>query len=149
MAPPYLPSEITAAVLLAQMEGFELDPGTTPARLGDVRPRAGRVGRRLPGAADGGTARLRAARAPVLAMLPSAADQSAFINQMRRAGIATAFHYQALDSSPAGRRLARAPRPCPVSARAAAQPRLPLHADLTETDLARIVTAVRTYRPQS
>jgi dTDP-4-amino-4,6-dideoxygalactose transaminase len=81
-------------------------------------------------------------------MMPSPKDQSGLIEHLRSAGIVAAFHYQSLDRSPAGRKLARTPFPCPVSAQAGARlVRLPLHADLSDADVDRVVSAVRSYRP--
>jgi dTDP-4-amino-4,6-dideoxygalactose transaminase len=80
-------------------------------------------------------------------MMPAPEHQSGLITHLRQADIVAAFHYQALNLSPAGQRLARTPAPCPVSERASTcLVRLPLHADLTYADVERVVDTVRSYR---
>ena len=143
----YLMSEVSAALLLAQMEGFdsiqERRQGVWDAYARELSSWALDNGVQLmeepPGCEQ--PAHL------FWLMMPGAAHQGGLIAHLREAGIVAAFHYQALDESPAGQRLARAPRPCPVSHQAAARlVRLPLHADLTEADVDRVLSAVRSYR---
>jgi dTDP-4-amino-4,6-dideoxygalactose transaminase len=79
--------------------------------------------------------------------MPSDAHQSGLIAHLRARDIVAAFHYQALDESAAGQRLARTPRPCTV-ARAASRRlvRLPLHAEMSESDVERVVEGVTSYQ---
>lgn len=144
----FLPSDLLAAVLVAQLEAFE-----------DIQARRQRVWQRyaddLPSWAHQVGARTM--RVPTDAVHPAHmfylmmaghADQSGLIAHLRERDIVATFHYQPLDSSPAGQRLGRAPRPCPVTEHAATHlVRLPLFADLTETDLDRVVDAVTSFRP--
>jgi len=79
--------------------------------------------------------------------MPSDAHQAGLIAHLRERDIVAAFHYQALDESAAGQRLARTPRPCTVS-RAASHRlvRLPLHAELSESDVERVLEGVTSYQ---
>ena len=144
----YLLSEISAALLLAQMERFD--------EIQDARHRVWNAYdvRLLDWADEAGVERMT----PTLGsehpahlywmMMPTDDDQSGLIRHLRQREIVAAFHYQALDESAAGRRLTRAPQRCEVSSRAARRlVRLPLHADLTHADVDRVIDAVTSYRP--
>ena len=48
--------------------------------------------------------------------MPSAQDQPGLIGHLAQRGVVGAFHYQPLDSSPAGQRLGRTPEPCAITA---------------------------------
>jgi len=146
----YLLSEISAALLLAQMERFD--------EIQDARHRVWDAYdvRLLEWAENAGVERMN----PTLGsehpahlywmMMPTDDDQAGLIRHLRERDIVAAFHYQALDESVAGRRLAYAPRPCEVSLRASRRlVRLPLHADLTRADVDRIIAAVTSYRTVS
>jgi dTDP-4-amino-4,6-dideoxygalactose transaminase len=142
----YLMSDVSAALLLAQMERFE-EIQEARHRVWDAYDE--RLGQ---WADDLGVARMRpppGGEHPAhlyWMMMPTHDDQGGLIRHLREHGIVAAFHYQALDESDAGRRLARAPRPCEVSRRAARRlVRLPLHADLTPEDVDRVVAAVTSY----
>ena len=80
-------------------------------------------------------------------MMPTDDDQTGLIRHLRERDIVAAFHYQALDESIAGRRLACAPRPCEVSLRASRRlVRLPLYAGMSDGDIDRVVEGVTSYR---
>jgi dTDP-4-amino-4,6-dideoxygalactose transaminase len=146
----YLMSDLSAALLLAQMERFdEIQEArhrvwsAYDVRLAEWAESAG-VQRMTPVFGGEHPAHL------YWLMMPTHDDQTELIRHLRERDIVAAFHYQALDESDAGQRLARVPRPCEVSRRAALRLlRLPLHADLTLDDVDRVVEAVTSYRPSS
>ncbi len=73
---------------------------------------------------------------------PTNAARSLFISQLREKGIATAFHYQPLDSSPAGRRLGIS-RGCPISrALGDRLVRLPLFSSMNDLELEYVINGV-------
>lgn len=146
----YLPSDLLAAVLCAQFERFDeiqrlrhrvwdrynndLEHWSSQYGIGTMNVR--------PGVAH--PAHL------FYVMMPSAADQAALISHLAAQNIVAPFHYQPLDSAPAGRALGYTPEPCGVTAEAAARlVRLPLHAGLSESDLDQVVSAVTAYAPVS
>ena len=81
-------------------------------------------------------------------MMPTDDDQPGLIRHLRERDIVSAFHYQALDESVAGRRLAYAPRP---PARCRCGPHtgwcvFRLYAGMSDSDIDRVVEAVTSYR---
>lgn len=146
----YLPSDLLAAVLFAQFERFDeiqrLRHGVWDRYNDDLEHWSSQHGI--------GTMSLRPGVAHpahlFYVMMPSAADQAALIAHLAAQNIVAPFHYQPLDSAPAGRALGHTPEPCEVTAAAAARlVRLPLHAGLSESDLDRVVSAVTAYSPVS
>lgn len=143
----FLPSELLAAVLVAQLERFE-EIQAARHRVWQTYHSA------LPEWAAAQTVGLmtvpdECAHPAHLyyLMMPSPEDQDGIIGHLKARGITAPFHYQPLDSSPAGLELGRTPRPCPVTAdRSSRLVRLPLHAGLDEDDVARVVDAVTSYR---
>ncbi len=78
----------------------------------------------------------------------SIATRSRFIDHMGERGISVVFHYQPLHLSRVGRRLTRRPGAYPVSENAGdTLVRLPLHLDLRDADLDRVVTCVNDFVP--
>ena len=146
----YLPSDLLSALLLAQFERFE-----------EIQDRRQYVWHRyaaeLPSwAADQGVGLMEvpADREQPAHMfyvvMPTHADQAGLIGALREKEIVATFHYQPLDSSPAGQRLGRTPFPCTVTAdRAVRLVRLPLHAGMSKTDTNRVLEAVTAYRNQA
>lgn len=77
-------------------------------------------------------------------MLASDRGRQAVIDHLAAAGVRSAFHYVPLHDSAAGQRFGRTVGDLPVTAEASRQLlRLPLHAGLADTDIARIVTLLR------
>lgn len=144
----YLPSDILAALLYAQMEHFD-----------EIQQRRHHVWNTYaeqldPWAAEHGVHRMtipHGVQHPAhmfYFMMPTASDQSGLIEHLRERDIVATFHYQALDTAEAGRMLGRAPQPCPVTYTAASRlVRLPLHAGLNDSDVERVIEGVRTYIP--
>lgn len=144
----YLPSEISAAVLVAQTGAFERTQSarhavwSTYAR--ELAPWAGATGARLMDVPEGNEHPAHL----FYVLMPRPADQAGLIHHLGSREIAAVFHYQPLDRSPAGRRHGVTPSPCTVSADVAERiVRLPLHPNLTGTDVERVVDGVTSYRP--
>ncbi|MEV6867976.1 dTDP-4-amino-4,6-dideoxygalactose transaminase [Streptosporangium subroseum] len=143
----YLPSDVLAAQLTAQLEAFD---GIQSARQAVWHA----YHRELAGwAADNGV------RRPVVPegcahpahlyylLMPDLDSRQAFIAHLAARGVQAAFHYQPLHAAPAGLRYGRtAPGGCPVTEEVADRlVRLPLFADLGEAALAQVIDAVLTY----
>jgi dTDP-4-amino-4,6-dideoxygalactose transaminase len=81
-------------------------------------------------------------------LLPRPRDQGDFIAHMKGAGIGCAFHYVPLNTTPFGMQLGGRPGDCPVSESAAARlVRLPLHADISDVQIERVVNAALRWQP--
>lgn len=145
----YLPSDLLAAMLLAQFEKFDdiqqRRHHVWNAYATDLADWAGDNGVSLMQVPAG---RQHPAHVFYL-MMPSHEDQSGLIAHLRDHEIVATFHYQPLDSAPAGVELGRTPQPCPVTADAAVRlVRLPLHAGMSDGDLTRVIETTRQYRTQ-
>jgi len=137
----FLPSELIAAVLLAQLERV--------AELTDERMRIwSRYHRMLESAEDQGCL-----RRPIIpahcthnahmyyVLMPSLEARTAAIERLKAHGIQAVFHYVPLHSSPGGLRFGRTPAPCPVTDDVSDRLlRLPLWIGLGEQDQDRIVS---------
>ena len=143
----YLPSDLLAALLLAQFQRFE--------EIQDRRQYVWQAyAEGLPQWADNQGVELMHVPADrdqpahmFYVMMPSHADQGGLIGHLRKEEIIATFHYQPLDSAPAGVRLGRTPEPCTVTAdRASRLVRLPLHAGMSKADTTRVLEAVSSYR---
>lgn len=146
----YLPSDLLAALLLAQLEEFDAIQALRHRAWGryrtDLTDWAGQHG---VVAMDPPEGHRHPAHLFTL-LMPTAADQQGLIRHLAGRDIVAAFHYQPLDSAPAGLALGRTPAPCTVTADVAATlVRLPLHAGLSESDLDRVVSGVTSYIPLS
>ncbi|WP_380167454.1 dTDP-4-amino-4,6-dideoxygalactose transaminase [Jannaschia sp. R86511] len=144
----YLPSELQAALLLAQLDAFDSIQALRH-RVWDGYAEA------LPGwAADNGVRLMHVpdgVKHPAhlfYLQMPSHEDQGGLISALKADGVTATFHYQPLHSSPAGRALGRTGAAgCPVTDRAAETlVRLPLHPGMTEADVQRVVDLVTSYR---
>ena len=79
-------------------------------------------------------------------LLPTLELRQGFISHLRQCGIESVFHYLPLHLSDMGRRFGGAPGDCPVTEQISDQlVRLPFHNALTEDDLGRVVEAVRGF----
>ncbi|VXC35909.1 dTDP-4-amino-4,6-dideoxygalactose transaminase [Aeromicrobium sp. 9AM] len=143
----YLPSDLLAAFLTAQLEGFDA-----------IQKKRMRVwdtyhGELAAWAADNGVAtptiaedREHPAHLYFLVM-PDHDHQRRLIRHLGDAGILGVFHYVPLDSAPVGVERGRtAPGGCPVTADVSQRlVRLPLFPDLSESDQARVIDAVTSF----
>jgi len=140
----YLPSELQAAVLLAQLE----DAAEIQARrqrlhrayLDALGPLAGAGRLRLPEVPD----HVDSAHHLFAIRLPDRATRDALSAHLRAAGIGAVFHYLPLHRSPFGQAFADGPLPVTEdwSARVL---RLPFHPWLSEAELARVVDATASF----
>jgi dTDP-4-amino-4,6-dideoxygalactose transaminase len=143
----YLPSDLLAALLLAQFERFDdiqerrhavwnaYDTELTAwAQDNDVQTMQVPDGCEHP-------AHL------YYLIMPTHEDQSGLITHLKDRDIIATFHYQPLHASPAGLRLGRTPNPCPVTEDQAMRlVRLPLHAGMSAADTERVMAAICDYR---
>jgi dTDP-4-amino-4,6-dideoxygalactose transaminase len=144
----WLPSELLAAFLFAQLEAREAIQATRRAVWERYRS---------------GLTRLAEQNAVVLATVPAHCEQphhmfylllpsldarSRFIIALREQGIGAAFHYQPLHASPMGRSLGGRPGRCPVSERAGdCLVRLPFYNELTPVDQDAVIEAICKFVP--
>lgn len=143
----YLPSEMNAAVLDAQLDAFDtiqsLRHGVWNTYAEGLAEWAEEQGVRLMSVPPDRehTAHL------FFMIMPSAHDQTQLIAHLAAQDIVATFHYTPLDSSTAGRHFGTAPRPCAASADFSSRlVRLPLWAGLSDAQVARVVASVSSYR---
>ncbi|WP_169982234.1 dTDP-4-amino-4,6-dideoxygalactose transaminase [Microbispora sp. H10836] len=144
----YLPSDVLAAMLTAQLESF----GPIQARRHTVWQAyheglsewAGDNGVAQPVVPDD---RRHPAHLYYL-LLPDLHHRQAFLAHLAAASVQAAFHYQPLHHAVAGLRYGRtAPGGCPVTEHVADRlVRLPLFAGLDDAGVTRVIEAVRGYR---
>ncbi|MFG1686355.1 dTDP-4-amino-4,6-dideoxygalactose transaminase [Nonomuraea sp. NPDC049269] len=143
----YLPSDVLAAQLTAQLESFEQIQlrrhAVWQAYHDGLADWAADNGICQPTVPDGCA---HPAHLYYL-LLPDLASRQAFIGHLAALGVQAAFHYQPLHSAPAGLRYGRAaPGGCPVTDEITDRlVRLPLFADLAEADVLRVIDAVQAY----
>jgi dTDP-4-amino-4,6-dideoxygalactose transaminase len=144
----YLPSELTAAFLTAQLESF---PEIQRSRQAVWNAYHGRLadwaaGNKVaqPTVPNG---RIQPAHLYYL-LMPGIDDRQALMGHLKERGIHATFHYQPLHCAPAGRRYGRpGPGGCPVTEEIADRLiRLPLYAGMAGEDVDRVVNAVTSYR---
>ena len=142
----YLPSELNAAVLDAQLGAFDAIHAARhrvwdayASGLGDwaagndIRPMTVPPGREH-------TAHLYYVRMPTEEM------RDRFIAHMRSRGVSTPFHYVPLDSSPAGLKMGRTPTPCTRSASFSRTiARLPVWPSMTNEQVTRVLEGVTAF----
>ena len=140
----YLPSEIIAAFLYAQLESArELTERRCRAwtRYHDAfedLEAAGMLRRPIVPSECGHNAHL------YYLLLPTLAARTATIAHLKEHGIAALFHYVPLDTSPAGRRFARASGALAVTHDVSDRlVRLPLWPNLSDTEIDRVIDATR------
>jgi dTDP-4-amino-4,6-dideoxygalactose transaminase len=146
----YLPSDLLAALLYAQLERW-------PAI--QARRRAIWQGY-FAGLAD--WAREQGVRLPIVPpqcaqayhmfylLLPTAADRRNLLAHLRARGVHAVFHYLPLHLSDMGRRLGGQPGDCPVTEDVSSRLlRLPMYYELTDEQLTRVIGAVTSFRVQA
>jgi dTDP-4-amino-4,6-dideoxygalactose transaminase len=80
-------------------------------------------------------------------LMPDLAARQGLIAHLGERGVQATFHYQPLHDAPAGQRFGRiGPGGCPVTEDVADRlVRLPLYAGLTESDVADVISGVRSF----
>ncbi len=146
----YLPSDVLAAMLVAQLEGATESQAARHhiwARYhAELAAWATRHGVQQPHLPDGAVhaAHLYWMRVGDLS------TRQAMIAHLAAAGVKSTFHYQPLHVSDVGRRLGGQAGDCPVSELAADTLfRLPLFADLADADVDRVIAAVTSFSPST
>lgn len=142
----FLPSDLLAAFLLAQLEARERIQGLRrriwdyyASQLGDWASRSGVGVPYVPPHCE------HPAHLFYL-LLPSCECRQALITHLRTRGIDAVFHYVPLHLSEMGRKLGGRPGACPVTEDVSDRLlRLPFYNDLSETDQERVVAAVREF----
>lgn len=141
----YLPADPLAAILLAQLEGFE-----------EIQRRRHAVwdayDERLAGWAEsGGWGRPTVpdgCHHPAhlyYLMGPQASDQGGLISHLAERGVQATFHYVPLDTAPFGEKVGRSAG-CPITADLSARlVRLPLYAGMTGAEIDLVVEGVHSY----
>lgn len=144
----YLPSDLLAAFLLAQLEGAELIQKKRERIWNHYHESladwAQDYGVRLPHVPE----HCRQAWHLFYLIMPTLADRQRLIDGLKQRGILSVFHYLPLHCSPMGIRLGGKPGHCPVSEEVSDRlVRLPFYNDLGVAEQERIVTAVREIFP--
>ena len=140
----YLPSDILAAYLLAQLESHTAIQERRQALWGcyeeALRPWAAEIGARLPVVPPG-------CQHPAhifYLLMPSLEARTALLAHLRVRRILAVFHYLPLHLSEMGRRLGGREGQCPVTEDVSDRlVRLPLFYQLTDADQGRVIDAVR------
>jgi dTDP-4-amino-4,6-dideoxygalactose transaminase len=144
----YLPSELTVAVLTAQLEAFDTIQEQRHAIWNTYAESL------VPWAAQTGAALMSPPEkvdhpAHVFYFLaPDAGYRTAMLDHLHAAGVGATFHYIPLHSSIAGKRFGRTPNPCPATDEFAARiVRLPLWPGMTDAETDRVITRVHEFAP--
>lgn len=144
----YLPSDLLAAFLLAQLESREAIQSRRHAiwrcYQAGLAEWAASHGVRLPVAPD------HTAHPAHLfyLLLPSLEARTALIERMKAQHILLVFHYQPLHLSQMGRRFGGKAGQCPVTEDVANRlVRLPLYYQLSEIEQSRVIDRIRTFAP--
>ena len=144
----YLPSDLLAAGLTAQLESFaEIQRrrhgiwDAYHAGLAEWAAESG-VGRPVVPIGSEHAAHL------YYLLMPDLEQRQAMLRHLAEHGVQGAFHYQPLHDAPAGRRLGRtAPGGCPVTENVADRLlRLPLYPGLSDAEVEHVLGAVRAFR---
>ncbi|HEY9088261.1 MAG TPA: dTDP-4-amino-4,6-dideoxygalactose transaminase [Anaerolineaceae bacterium] len=142
----YLPSDILAAFLYAQLEQWQ-SIQSKRQRIWDyyythLSDWAQSHGVRLPVVPPG----IEQPYHMFYLLLPNLEQRTAFISFLRGQGIYSVFHYLPLHLSPMGQQFGGQPGDCPVTECISDQlVRLPFYNTLTEEDQARVVEAVKAF----
>jgi len=146
----YLPSDLLAAFLLAQLEGRAQIQRKRQHIWQVYREQleqwAAEEGVRLPWV----PADCEQAFHMFYLILPSANDRDRLIAHLREEGILSVFHYVPLHQSEMGRKWAAREAHCPVTDDMSARLlRLPFYNDLTQAEQGRVIEAVKSFATSS
>jgi dTDP-4-amino-4,6-dideoxygalactose transaminase len=143
----YLPSELNAAFLLAQLEACDIIQHRRKqiweTYRGELQTWAASNGVRLPFIPE----HCEHPYHMFYLLIPTLERRQAFIAHMKKSGITTPFHYVPLHSSPMGQRLGGRPGDCPTTERISDQlVRLPLFNTMTDREAEHVIEAVLAIR---
>ncbi|MBI4346354.1 MAG: dTDP-4-amino-4,6-dideoxygalactose transaminase [Elusimicrobia bacterium] len=143
----YLPSDLLAAVLLAQLEAREAIQARRraiwEAYRGALEDWAVTVSARLPIVPDHCDQPYHL----FYLLMPDRRARDAFIGHLKARGIGAVFHYLPLHLSPMGQRSGGRPGDCPVTEDVSDRlVRLPLFNDMTAGELEHVIAEVKTFR---
>jgi dTDP-4-amino-4,6-dideoxygalactose transaminase len=137
----YLPSDLLAAGLTAQLEAFE-----------EIQRRRHQVWEAYDAAFAGQGMTVPPGRQHpahlYYLLMPDLERRQALLQHLTGGGVQATFHYQPLHCAPAGQRFGRVgPGGCPVTEDVADRlVRLPLYAGLSDADVDAVISAVRSFR---
>jgi dTDP-4-amino-4,6-dideoxygalactose transaminase len=143
----YLPSDLLAAFLLAQLESWQ-QIRAKRRRVWEFYSQhltewASQHGVQVPFVPE----HCEQAYHMFYLLLPSLADRQALIEHLKSQGILSVFHYVPLHLSEMGLKFAARKAHCPVSEDVSARLlRLPFYNDLTEAELSKVVAAVTGFQ---
>ena len=143
----FLPSDILASVLVAQLESFDdIQQRRQEVWTHYSRALSDWAMRNSVGTPIVGDDRQHPAHLFYL-LMPTHEGQRGLLEHLAKARIAGTFHYVPLDSAPFGMKSGRAaPGGCPVTADVSGRlVRLPLYADLTSDECNRVIAEVMSY----
>ncbi|MBJ8338029.1 dTDP-4-amino-4,6-dideoxygalactose transaminase [Antrihabitans sp. YC3-6] len=142
----YLPSELNAAVLDAQLASFDVIQAGRH-RVWDSYARALPAWAQRNGVRQMNVPADREHTAHLFYLrMPTEETRDSFIGHMRQRGIATPFHYVPLGTSPAGSKMGRTPKPCVRSAEfSETVVRLPIWPAMTDDHIARVLDGVTAF----
>ncbi len=139
----FLPSELTAAFLWAQLEAAE--------QINDTRKKlCDRYRQKLKPLADEGMIELPRKDSPnghlFYILTDTLVTRTDLINRLKNLGILAVFHYLPLHLSPAGRKWGRVSEPLPVTEEISNRLlRLPLYYEMTLRDVDQVVEQITTF----
>jgi dTDP-4-amino-4,6-dideoxygalactose transaminase len=144
----YLPSDLLAAFLYAQLEAADEIQSTRRAIWDAYQAGLADWSRRFAVAQPIVPAQCAPAYALYYLLLPSRADRDALIEFLRKRRIAVVFHYVPLHGSEFGARLGYRRDDFPLSQSCSDRlVRLPMYNDMTEGDRDRVVSTVTSFEP--
>ena len=142
----YLPSDLLAAFLLAQLEGRDeiqrKRQHIWETYKEELKNWAAERNVRLPGVPR----ECEQAFHMFYLIVPSFEDRQGLIAHLKQQGILSVFHYLPLNQSEMGRRWAARETPCPITEDLSLRLlRLPFYNDLSESEQARVIQAVTSF----
>ena len=143
----YLPSEVLAAVLSAQIEAAVQIQASRMAAWNFYREHLAVWAESQNAVLPNVPAHCEHPAHIFYILMRNLEERQALIRHLRGQGILAVFHYVPLHTSEAGRRFGRAPGGCEVTEDISARLlRLPLYGGMTEEETASVVAAIRAFR---
>jgi len=144
----YLPSELTVAVLTAQLEVFDTIQEQRHAIWSTYAESLETWAKQAGATLMSPPAKVEHPAHVFYLLTPDAESRTTMLDQLRAAGVGATFHYIPLHSSVAGQRFGRTPNPCPATDDFASRiVRLPLWPGMTDPQVDRVISAVHDFEP--